>query len=112
MIGLLYILKFLENLFTIESYQNWNIGNGLISSSAKVYKIGELKFVHISFTTNKVLIKFNFKFPITFKEPPYVSYTDNGGDATIGVPFGIDWATTTGVLLSEVQSATMLVVGI
>ena len=104
--------KRLENLITIESYQNWNIGNGLISSSAKVYKIGELKFVHISFTTNKVLIKFNFKFPITFKEPPYVSYTDNGGDATIGVPFGIDWATTTGVLLSEVQSATMLVVGI
>ena len=104
--------KKLENLITIESYQNWNIGNGLISSSAKVYKIGELKFVHISFTTNKVLIKFNFKFPITFKEPPYVSYTDNGGDATIGVPFGIDWATTTGVLLSEVQSATMLVVGI
>ena len=104
--------KRLENLFTIESYQNWNIGNGLTSSSAKVYKIGELKFVHISFTTNKVLIKFNFKFPITFKEPPYVSYTDNGGDATIGVPFGIDWATTTGVLLSEIQSATMLVVGI
>ena len=106
------ILERLENLITIESYQNWNIGNGLISSSAKVYKIGELKFVHISFTTNKVLIKFNFKFPITFKEPPYVSYTDNGGDATIGVPFGIDWATTTGVLLSEVQSATILVVGI
>lgn len=101
-----------ENLITIESYQNWNIGNGLTSSSAKVYKIGELKFVHISFTTDKVLTKFNFKFPVTFKEPPYVSYTDNGGDATIGVPFGIDWATTTGVLLSEVQSATMLVVGI
>ena len=106
------LLERLENLITIESYQNWNTGNGLISSSAKVYKIGELKFVHISFTTNKVLIKFNFKFPITFKEPPYVSYTDNGGDATIGVPFGIDWSTTTGVLLSEVQSATMLVVGI
>lgn len=101
-----------ENLITIESYQNWNIGNGLTSSSAKVYKIGELKFVHISFTTDKVLTKFNFKFPVTFKEPPYVSYTDNGGGATLGVPFGIDWATTTGVLLSEVQSATMLVVGI
>ena len=104
--------KRLENLFTIESYQNWNIGNGLTSSSAKVYKIGELKFVHISFTTDKVLTKFNFKFPVTFKEPPYVSYTDNGGGATLGVPFGIDWATTTGVLLSEIQSATMLVVGI
>ena len=104
--------KKLENLITIESYQNWNVGNGLTSSSAKVYKIGELKFVHISFTTDKVLTKFNFKFPVTFKESPYVSYTDNGGDATIGVPFGIDWATTTGVLLSEVQSATMLVVGI
>ena len=104
--------KRLENLFTIESYQNWNIGNGLTSSSAKVYKIGELKFVHISFTTDKVLTKFNFKFPVTFKEPPYVSYTDNGGGATLGVPFGVDWATTTGVLLSEIQSATMLVVGI
>lgn len=106
------LLERLENLITIESYQNWNIGNGLTSSSAKVYKIGELKFVHISFTTDKVLTKFNFKFPVTFKEPPYVSYTDNGGGATLGVPFGIDWATTTGVLLSEVQSATMLVVGI
>ena len=104
--------KKLENLITIESYQNWNVGNGLTSSSAKVYKIGELKFVHISFTTDKVLTKFNFKFPVTFKESPYVSYTDNGGGATLGVPFGIDWATTTGVLLSEVQSATMLVVGI
>ena len=104
--------KKLENLITMESYQNWNIGNGLTSSSAKVYKIGELKFVHISFTTDKVLTKFNFKFPVTFKESPYVSYTDNGGGATLGVPFGIDWATTTGVLLSEVQSATMLVVGI
>jgi hypothetical protein len=106
------LLERLENLITIESYQNWNIGNGLISSSAKVYKLRELKFVHISFTTDKVLTKFNFKFPVTFKEPPYVSYTDNGGGATLGVPFGIDWATTTGVLLSEVQSATMLVVGI
>ncbi|WP_336015492.1 hypothetical protein [Fusobacterium polymorphum] len=106
------ILERLENLITIESYQNWNIGNGLTSSSAKVYKIGELKFVHISFTTDKVLTKFNFKFPVTFKESPYVSYTDNGGGSTLGVPFGIDWATTTGVLLSEVQSATMLVVGI
>lgn len=105
-------LNKLENLITIESYQNWNIGNGLTSSSAKVYKIGKLKFVHISFTTDKVLTKFNFKFPVTFKEPPYVSYTDNEGGATLGVPFGIDWATTTGVLLSEVQSATMLVVGI
>ena len=106
------LLERLENLITIESYQNWNVGNGLTSSSAKVYKIGELKFVHISFTTDKVLTKFNFKFPVTFKESPYVSYTDNGGGATLGVPFGIDWATTTGVLLSEVQSATMLVVGI
>lgn len=106
------LLERLENLFTIESYQNWNIGNGLTSSSAKVYKIRELKFVHISFTTDKVLTKFNFKFPVTFKEPPYVSYTDNGGGATLGVPFGIDWATTTDVLLSEIQSATMLVVGI
>ena len=106
------LLERLENLIRTESYQNWNIGNGLTSSSAKVYKIGELKFVHISFTTDKVLTKFNFKFPVTFKEPPYVSYTDNGGGATLGVPFGIDWATTTGVLLSEVQSATMLVVGI
>ena len=109
-----YLCRFstVENLIRTESYQNWNIGNGLTSSSAKVYKIGELKFVHISFTTDKVLTKFNFKFPVTFKEPPYVSYTDNGGGATLGVPFGIDWATTTGVLLSEVQSATMLVVGI
>ena len=104
--------KKLENLITIESYQNWNIGNGITSSSAKVYKIGELKIMYISFATAKVLNNFTFKFPITFKENPYVSYTDNSGGANIGELFGIDWATTSSVLLSNVQSATMLVVGI
>lgn len=102
----------MENLITIESYQNWNIGNGITSSSAKVYKIGELKIMYISFATAKVLNNFTFKFPITFKENPYVSYTDNSGGANIGELFGIDWATTSSVLLSNVQSATMLVVGI
>ncbi|WP_338979493.1 hypothetical protein [Fusobacterium nucleatum] len=106
------LLDRLENLIMVESYKNWNTGNGIVSSDARLYKIGPIKFLYISFSTDKVLTKFNFKFPITFKEPPYVSYTDNGGGATLGVPFGIDWATTTGVLLSEVQSATMLVVGI
>ena len=102
----------MENLITIDYSRDWNIGNGLISSFARIFKIGPIKFVHISFTTNKVLTQFNFKFPITFQEPPYVSYTDNGSSSTVGQPFGIDWATTTGVLLSEIQSATMLVVGI
>ena len=106
------LLDRLENLIMVESYKNWNTGNGIVSSDARLYKIGPIKFLYISFSTDKVLTKFNFKFPVTFKEPPYVSYTDNGGGATLGVPFGIDWATTTGVLLSEVQSATMLVVGI
>ena len=104
--------KRLENLITIQSYNNWNIGNGITSSSAKVYKIGELKIMYISFTTAKVLNNFTFKFPITFKENPYVSYTDNSSGANIGELFGIDWATTSSVLLSNIQSATMLVVGI
>ena len=102
----------MENLITIESYKNWNIGNGITSSSAKDYKIGELKIMHISFATTEILNNFTFKFPITFKENPYVSYTDNSGGANIGELFGVDWATTNSVLLSNVQSATMLVVGI
>lgn len=106
------LLERLENLITIQSYNNWNIGNGITSSSAKVYKIGELKIMYISFTTAKVLNNFTFKFPITFKENPYVSYTDNSSGANIGELFGIDWATTSSVLLSNIQSATMLVVGI
>ena len=106
------LLDRLENLITIEYYRDWNIGNGLISSTARVYKIGLIKLIYISFTTDKVLTQFNFRFPITFQEPPYVSYTDNGSSSTVGQPFGIDWATTTGVLVSEIQSATMLVVGI
>lgn len=106
------LLEKLENLITIQSYNNWNIGNGITSSSAKVYKIGELKIMYISFTTAKVLNNFTFKFPITFKENPYVSYTDNSSGANIGELFGIDWATTSSVLLSNIQSATMLVVGI
>ena len=106
------LLDRLENLITIQSYNNWNIGNGITSSSAKVYKIGELKIMYISFTTAKVLNNFTFKFPITFKENPYVSYTDNSSGANIGELFGIDWATTSSVLLSNIQSATMLVVGI
>ena len=106
------LLEKLENLITIQSYNNWNIGNGITSSSAKVYKIGELKIMYISFTTARVLNNFTFKFPITFKENPYVSYTDNSSGANIGELFGIDWATTSSVLLSNVQSATMLVVGI
>jgi len=106
------LLDRLENLITIQSYNNWNIGNGITSSSAKVYKIGELKIMYISFTTARVLNNFTFKFPITFKENPYVSYTDNSSGANIGELFGIDWATTSSVLLSNVQSATMLVVGI
>lgn len=106
------LLERLENLITIQSYNNWNIGNGITSSSAKVYKIGELKIMYISFTTAKVLNNFTFKFPIIFKENPYVSYTDNSSGANIGELFGIDWATTSSVLLSNIQSATMLVVGI
>ena len=104
--------KKLENLIKIDYSRDWNIGNGLISSFARIFKIGPIKFVHISFTTNKVLTQFNFKFPITFQESPYVSYTDNGANSTLGEPFGIDWATTTGVLLSNVQSATMFIIGI
>ena len=111
-LSILENLNRLENLITIESYRDWNIGNGLISSTARVYKIGLIKLIYISFTTDKILTQFNFRFPITFQEPPYVSYTDNGSSSTVGQPFGIDWATTTGVLLSEIQSATMLVVGI
>ena len=102
----------MENLITIDYSRDWNIGNGLISSFARIFKIGPIKFVHISFTTDKILTQFNFRFPITFQEPPYVSYTDNGSSSTVGQPFGIDWATTTEVLVSEIQSATMLVVGI
>ena len=106
------LLDRLENLIMVESYKNWNTGNGIVSSDARLYKIGPIKFLYISFSTDKVLTKFNFKFPITFKEPPYVSYTDNSSGANIGELFGIDWATTSSVLVSNVQSATMLVVGI
>lgn len=108
----MYKFSTMENLITIDYSRDWNIGNGLISSFARIFKIGPIKFVHISFTTNKVLTQFNFKFPITFQESPYVSYTDNGANSTLGEPFGIDWATTTGVLLSNVQSATMFIIGI
>ncbi|WP_338993210.1 hypothetical protein [Fusobacterium vincentii] len=106
------LLERLENLFTFETFRDWNLGNGITSSYAKLYKIGELKILYITFGTSIVLNNINFKFPITFREGPYVSYTDNSQGSELGERFGIDWATTTYVKLTNIQSATMLVVGI
>lgn len=106
------LLDRLENLFTFETFRDWNLGNGITSSYAKLYKIGELKILYITFGTSIVLNNINFKFPITFREGPYVSYTDNSQGSELGERFGIDWATTTYVKLTNIQSATMLVVGI
>ena len=103
-----------NNLFEITKYSNYFTAPNMTSSTAKVFKIKNLAIVHITagFTTlinNSVTIRF----PITFKEPPFVVPVDNDASA-VSIPsvIGVGWATREGVLLSKINGgATLLVVG-
>ena len=103
-----------NNFFEITKYSNYFTAPNMTSSTAKVFKIKNLAVVHITagFTTlinNAVTIKF----PITFKEAPFVVPVDNDASA-VSIPsvIGVGWATREGVLLSKINGgATLLVVG-
>lgn len=103
-----------NNFFEITRYSNYFTAPNMTSSTAKVFKIKNLAIVHITagFTTlinNAVTIKF----PITFKEAPFVVPVDNDASA-VSIPsvIGVGWASREGVLLSKINGgATLLVVG-
>lgn len=103
-----------NNFFEITRYNNYFTLPNMNGCSAKVFKIKNLAIVHITvgFTTminNAVTIKF----PITFKEAPFVVPVDNDASA-VSIPsvIGVGWATREGVLLSKINGgATLLVVG-
>lgn len=103
-----------NNFFEITKYNNYFTLPNMNSSTAKVFKIKNLAIVHITvgFTTminNAVTIKF----PIVFKEAPFVVPVDNDANA-VSVPsvMGVGWASREGVLLSKINGgATVLVVG-
>ena len=103
-----------NNFFEITKYSNYFTAPNMTSSTAKVFKIKNLAIVHITagFTTlinNAVTIKF----PITFKEAPFVVPVDNDASA-VSIPsvIGVGWASREGVLLSKINGgATLLVVG-
>ena len=103
-----------NSFFEINIYNNYFTAPNMTSSTAKVFKIKNLALVHITvgFTTminNAVTIKF----PITFKEAPFVVPVDNDASA-VSIPsvIGVGWASREGVLLSKINGgATLLVVG-
>lgn len=103
-----------NNFFEITKYNNYFTLPNMNGCSAKVFKIKNLAIVHITvgFTTminNAVTIRF----PITFKEAPFVVPVDNDASA-VSLPsvMGVGWASREGVLLSKINGgATVLVVG-
>lgn len=103
-----------NNFFEITKYNNYFTLPNMNGCSAKVFKIKNLAIVHITagFTTminNAVTIRF----PITFKEAPFVVPVDNDA-SVVSLPsvMGVGWATRDGVLLSKINGgATLLVVG-
>ena len=103
-----------NNFFEITKYNNYFTLPNMNGCSAKVFKIKNLAIVHITagFTTminNAVTIRF----PITFKEAPFVVPVDNDASA-VSLPsvMGVGWASREGVLLSKINGGTtVLVVG-
>lgn len=103
-----------NSFFEITKYSNYFTAPNMTSSTAKVFKIKNLAIVHITagFTTminNAVTIRF----PITFKEAPFVVPVDNDASAaSLPSVMGVGWASREGVLLSKINGgATLLVVG-
>ena len=103
-----------NNFFEINTYNNYFTLPNMNSSTAKVFKIKNLAIVHITvgFTT-MINNAVNIKFPIVFKEAPFVVPVDNDANA-VSIPsvIGVGWASREGVLLSKMNGgATVLVVG-
>lgn len=103
-----------NSFFEITKYNNYFTAPNMTNSTAKVFKIKNLAIVHITagFTT-MINNAVNIKFPITFKEAPFVVPVDNDASA-VSIPsvIGVGWATRDGVLLSKINGgATLLVVG-
>ncbi len=77
MIGILYKIRSLENLFKVKKYRNWALPNNINEISATVYKIGSFKISILTVATSENSGKIEIPFPEQYSANPFISVTDN-----------------------------------
>ena len=113
MIGLLYILKIVENLFKYEVKNATNRVTNCNNATLRKIKLDRLCIMYYQVDVNvkaSLNTKITVYFDETFADNPFATITDNNsGTSELANPV-LDWATTTQVTMSNFASGFSLMV--
>ena len=103
----------LDNLWKMESKNNYVTIENFSSISALIHYIGKTCICHITINYSKGIIPYTkIPFPVNFKTAPYVTADDLNGNAELPQPIGINWTGTSEVYIKGGNAGiTLLAIG-